>query len=72
MKNDYKKYLGDGVYVHHNGWEVVLTTEDGKATTNTVFLEPLVLKAFQVWLKKLEESNVAESRSLASRGDPGD
>jgi hypothetical protein len=41
-----KEYLGDGVYAE---WDtdgyLVLTTENGIAATNTIFLEPRVLQA---------------------------
>jgi hypothetical protein len=42
-----KKYLGDGVFVDYDGFHVVLTTENGLATTNTIYLDPEVLKAFK-------------------------
>lgn len=46
-----KEYLGDGVYVEmQNDYYVVLTTEDGIAVSNTIYLEPEVLIAFERWL----------------------
>ena len=42
-----KVYLGDAVYVTHDGYHIVLTTEDGIRTTNTVYLEPPVWAALQ-------------------------
>lgn len=46
-----KQYLGDGVYgeIDAHGC-VVLTTEDGIRTTNSIVLEPEVLTAFQQWV----------------------
>lgn len=40
-----KEYLGDGVYVliDEDG-RIVLTTENGLETTNTIYLEPEVVK----------------------------
>jgi hypothetical protein len=37
-----KEYIGDGVYVSWDGYHVVLTTENGIETTNTIYLEPSV------------------------------
>lgn len=44
MKTPEKTYVGDGVYVEHDGFGLVLTTEDGYSTTNRIVLEPDVLK----------------------------
>lgn len=42
-----KEYLGDAVYVQqYDGHSIGLTTENGISTTNTIFLEPLVLRKF--------------------------
>ncbi len=40
-----KRYIGDGVYADFDGFNIVLTTEDGISTTNKVYLEPSVCKA---------------------------
>lgn len=40
-----KEYLGDGVYAELEGGCLVLTTENGIETTNTIFLEPEVYAA---------------------------
>lgn len=45
MNTVHKTYLGDGVYASYDGYEVVLTTEDGISTTNTIFLEREVYEA---------------------------
>lgn len=50
-----KRYLGDTVYVDHDGYYIVLTTEDGISVTNTICLEPAVLLAFDKyrdWLRR--------------------
>lgn len=44
-----KQYLGDGVYANYDGYNVVLTTENGLSTTNTIYLEPAVLWALDNW-----------------------
>ena len=37
-----KEYLGDGAYVEHDGFNIILTTSDGAETTNSIYLEPRV------------------------------
>jgi hypothetical protein len=49
-----KVYLGDGAYVRHDGWNVVLYTSDGLLETNAVCLEPDVLAAFEQYLVTLK------------------
>lgn len=55
-----KAYLGDGVYVDHDHYHVVLTTEDGISVTNTIYLEPPVLEAFLVYVTGLKETSDTE------------
>lgn len=50
-----KQYLGDAVYVVFDGYHVVLTTEDGERTTNSIYIEPEVLHAFELYVKGLRE-----------------
>lgn len=38
-----KQYLGDGVYVGHDGYQIWLTVENGIEVTDAIALEPLVL-----------------------------
>lgn len=47
-----KTHLGDGVYV--DDWQdgLVLTTEDGITTTNTIYLEPEVFFALLVFANR--------------------
>lgn len=52
---DNKSYLGDGVYVQHDGFSIVLTTEDGISTTNTIYLEPSVYNALGEWYEDLKK-----------------
>lgn len=44
-------YIGDGVYgrIDDHG-NVILTTEDGIRATNTIHLEPEVLRSLMAWL----------------------
>lgn len=47
METNKKIYLGDGVYVEDDGYNgVILTTENGIETTNTIYLEREVLDNF--------------------------
>ncbi len=40
-----KAYLGDGAYVSHDGYALVLTAEDGARVHATIVLEPETLVA---------------------------
>lgn len=57
MNTKEKEYLGDGVYVDICSdfpGGVVLTTENGIEPTNTIYLEPRVIKALIGWLGRQE------------------
>jgi len=59
MKNT-KSYLGDGVYVDIANGMLVLTTEDGIETANTIFLEKSVYDALKRYVDRIsppEETN---------------
>jgi hypothetical protein len=53
--NDRKTYLGDGVYVRIDVRGIWLTTENGVEATNSIFLEPEVLRSFSLWLGGLSD-----------------
>ncbi|MGA3064155.1 MAG: hypothetical protein ABSD90_13175 [Methylocystis sp.] len=40
-----KTYLGDGVYATFDGYQAVLTAENGVETTNRIYLEPETIGA---------------------------
>jgi hypothetical protein len=48
-----KVYLGDAVYIDHDGYNVILTTENGYEATNTIVLEPAVLESLLSYVKQL-------------------
>ncbi len=48
-----KVYLGDGVYAAWDGQNLILTTENGIADTNTIVLEPSVIVALQAYIASL-------------------
>jgi hypothetical protein len=49
------RYLGDGVYIEFDGYQIKLTTSDGIHDTNTIYLEDQVLAAFLQYVKELKE-----------------
>lgn len=52
--NSARRFLGDGVFVdRHPGGGVVLTTETGLSTTNTIVLEPEVYRALIEYVDNL-------------------
>ena len=55
-----KEYIGDGVYVEFDGYGLVLTTEDGRSTTNRIVLEPEVYQALTAYVSRLRESRLCE------------
>jgi hypothetical protein len=51
----HRLYLGDSVYVGHDGYHVWLYTDNGlDIVTNKIALEPAVLNAFDQWRKQNE------------------
>jgi hypothetical protein len=40
-----RTYLGDGVFADFDGYQIVLTAENGIEVTNRVYLEPAVFAA---------------------------
>lgn len=50
-----KDYLGDSVYVEHDGYMLTLTTENGFGPSNTIHLEPAVYEALVRYVERLKE-----------------
>jgi len=48
------KYLGDGVYIHYDGWHLVLTTGSHDNTESAIYLDPEVTKNLQRYINKFE------------------
>lgn len=48
-----KRYLGDAVYFEFDGFNVILTTEDGIRATNTIVMEPEVVSEFMRTVAKI-------------------
>jgi hypothetical protein len=49
-----KEYLGDAVYVEWVGSMLKLTTSNGLFDTNTIYLEPEVLAAFEDYVRRAD------------------
>lgn len=55
-----KNYLGDAVYAEADDFGgVILTTEDGYRATNTIELEPQVIRALQEYLAAMKRAQEA-------------
>lgn len=48
------EYLGDGLYVEHDGWHVRLYAPNNLGHEQELFLEPDVLAAFLRWVERLK------------------
>ncbi|OBG06593.1 hypothetical protein A5772_21535 [Mycolicibacter sinensis] len=46
-------YLGDGLYVTHDGYQVELYAHNGLEKTNSVYLAPAEIQSFLNYLKKI-------------------
>jgi len=49
------EYLGDGVYVAHDGFGMWLTAEDGVVATDAIYLEPNVWGMLKQFEKRMHE-----------------
>jgi hypothetical protein len=49
-----KVYLGDGAYAEWDGYNLVLTTEDGTSKTNIIYLEADVLEQLKRFIAQVE------------------
>jgi hypothetical protein len=58
-----KVYLGDAVYAEYDGHGLVLTTENGIATTNRIYLEPEVCQAFSNYIQSLRAPTEHDAKS---------
>ncbi len=54
MKNK-KVYLGDSVYCNFNGYQIVLTTENGAEASNTIYLEGEVIASLLEYIERLKK-----------------
>lgn len=52
-----KTYIGDGVYVEFDGYQLIVTTENGISVTNLIVIEPQIWSSLQHYVKSLEEKH---------------
>lgn len=52
--NTYKEYIGDGVYVDFDGYQIWLSTDRG-GVTHEIALEPSLLKALDHYRERLKQ-----------------
>lgn len=55
MEVGFKDYLGDAVYAQWDGYHIVLTTENGVAVLNIIYLDSHVWSALERFVKRLIE-----------------
>lgn len=58
-----RRYLGDGVYVSFDGYNVVVFTSDGITDGVPVYMEPSVITAFQKYINDVN-SHLAVKRLI--------
>ena len=49
------RYIGDGVYASHDGYQIVLETSDGISVTNRIALDDLVLDDLDRYRKYVQK-----------------
>jgi hypothetical protein len=49
-------YLGDGLYVSFDGWQIELYASNGIEKTNSVLLDSDTLAAFLKYVERLQQS----------------
>jgi len=59
---DFHDYLGDGLYVRWEGYQVKLYSSDGERVLNEVYLDEGVLRNFEEWLARVRAA-IAEKRT---------
>ena len=67
LNND-KDYLGDGVYINHDNFHTILTTEDGMSVQNTIYLEPGMSKKIMGYEARMREK-YAEATAPIDRSE---
>jgi len=54
----HKQYIGDSVYVGHDGYHVWIYTDNGFGPRNSIALEPDVFDALVLWNKRRKETSL--------------
>ena len=50
-----KRYIGDGVYAGHDGYQITLETSDGISVTNQIGLDSATVQGFKRYLEYAQE-----------------
>ncbi len=66
-----RSYLGDGVYSSFDGYQLMLTAENGISATDTIYLNPEVLEAFELRMKTLRHAAVQMGKLQKSKNSAG-
>ncbi len=61
-----KDYLGDGVYINHDNFHTILTTEDGISVSNIIYLEPEMAAKIIAYQERIREKYAPKEK--ADRG----
>ena len=59
MKEGEKDYLGDGVYIEHQGHQIRLYTSNGVTEGNSIYLDGSVIQSLARALGLISENNLA-------------
>lgn len=65
MSNLPREYLGDGVYVAYDGYQLILTAEGSQH--NVIYMDPYVYVALEAFVKKLAGAAVEAAAREAAR-----
>jgi hypothetical protein len=49
-----KEYLGDGVYIDHDDCAIILTTENGLAAENIIYLELDMVQGIAEYVERIK------------------
>ena len=49
------RYIGDGVYIGHDGYQIILETSDGIRVTNRIGLDDEVLAGMEQYRRQVRE-----------------
>ena len=56
IRRDTREYLGDGVYVEHDGYAICLFLHDGIQRHHDIYLEPEVFENLLNWKETVTKS----------------
>lgn len=67
-----RQYLGDGAYADYDGYHVKLTAENGLMATDTVYLNPQVMRALtRYWDSVRTAAAIVRAAEQAPEPEPG-